>query len=296
MHVTTIALRKGGVAKTATTVNLAAALAGLGQKTLVIDLDPQKNASKRLGFQYPEDGSQDFYSSLDAIADGTPMAEIAVSHPRFDGNLWVCPAVDALEHVGDLIRAEYYQLPKAKQSKITAEEHERARLVHLNQSLASLTKHGFDQVLIDTPPRMGFHLTSALYASDWLFIPVFPDSDSLDAMDELVDYASHCIDKMNLPLMLIGVLLSGTRAGTNLAHAVKNHLVGIFGADGGGGLFETQIPMTVKVPEAGNQGKTIFEYLPNHDHCKLFTNLAKEFLSRIELMSQTENQPVVTNG
>ena len=109
MDVTTIALRKGGVAKTATTVNMAAALAKLGKKTLVVDLDPQKNASKRLGFEFPEDGSQDFFSSLDAITNGTPMTEIAVCHPKFDGKLWLCPAVDALEHVGDLIRAEYYR-------------------------------------------------------------------------------------------------------------------------------------------------------------------------------------------
>lgn len=296
MEVTTIALRKGGVAKTATTVNLAAALAILGKKTLVIDLDPQKNASKRLGFQYPEDGSQDFYSSFDAITEGTPMGDIAVSHPHFREKLWVCPAVDALEHVGDLIRADYYQLPKTKQNQITAEQHERARLVHLSRSLSNLSQEGFEHVLIDTPPRMGFHLTSALYASDWLMIPVFPDSDSLDAMDELVDYASYCIEKLNLPLLLIGVLLSGTRAGTNLAQAVKSHLIETFGADGGGGLFKTQIPMTVKVPEAGNQGKTIFEYLPKHEHCRLFTDLAEEFLRRIEVMNQATKQAVGNHG
>ncbi len=296
MDVTTIALRKGGVAKTATTVNMAAALAKLGKKTLVVDLDPQKNASKRLGFEFPEDGSQDFFSSLDAITNGTPMTEIAVCHPKFDGKLWLCPAVDALEHVGDLIRAEYYQLPQSQQAQLTAEEHERARLVHLNQSLASLANQGFDHVLIDTPPRMGFHLTCSLYASDWLLIPVYPDSDSLDAMDELVDYASYCIEKMNLPLLLIGVLLSGTRVGTNLAKAVKDHLIETFGADGGGGLFTTQIPLAVNIPEGANQGKTIFEYRPNHGHCRLFTHLAEEFLRRIDLMTQVTKQTAGSRG
>lgn len=294
MQVTTIALRKGGVAKTATTVNLAAALAKQGKKTLVVDLDPQKNASKRLGFQYPKDGSQDFFSSLDAITNGTPMTDIMVCHANFDNNLWLAPSVDGLEHVGDIIRSEYYQLPKKAQSELSAEEHERSHLGHLSDSLVSLASEGFEHVLIDTPPRMGFHLTSALYASNWLFIPVFPDTDSLDALDELADYASHCIQTFSLPLMLVGVLLSGTRSGTNLAHAVKEHLTETFGSEGG--LFSTQIPHTVKIPEGSNQGKTIFEYLPRHEHCKLFMQLAAEFENRIELMSASLKQEVANSG
>jgi chromosome partitioning protein len=253
MKVVAIANQKGGVGKTTTAVNLSAALAMRGQRTLLIDLDPQANASSGLGLDPQEDCS--LYGPL----LGQSKLEDKIQETRLE-NLSVVPAEMDLAGV----------------------EIELARMDnHLSRLQGVLDqvkrKDRFDFCLLDTPPSLGVLMTSALAAADEILIPLQCEWFGLEGLAKIV----HVIEQIresgvNSGVLLEGILMTMFDGRTNLSKSVVEEVGNFFPEQ----LYDTVIPRTVRLGEAPSHGKTIFEHDPHGVGAMSYAGAADEFLSR----------------
>ncbi len=233
--------------KTTTVVNLASYLALAGDRVLVIDLDPQGNATSGLGL---DRGSLDG-SIYDAVIDDVVLHDLFVAGP-VDG-LTVIPSSIALAG------AEIELAP--------LEQRER-RLARLVRAVA----HEFDYVLIDSPPSLGLLTVNALTAADAVLIPIQCEYYALEGLTQLIETVNLVRDHLNPPLALKGVVLTMYDGRTNLsaqvADEVRRHL--------GTAVYETVIPRSVRLSEAPSHGLPIPLYRPESRGAEAYAELARE--------------------
>jgi chromosome partitioning protein len=253
MKTVAVANQKGGVGKTTTAVNLSVCLAKKGQRVLLIDLDPQANATSAIGFE-----SVAGHSIYEPLIGASPVAE-KVLPTRID-NLFILPA--------DL------DLAGAEIEVARLDDH----LVRLRKALEPL-KHdaAFDFIILDCPPSLGILMTNSLAAADELLIPIQCEYFALEGLSKIVQIVEQIKSTGTNPDLTIGGILMTMYDGrTNLSQQVAEEVRKHFEQ----AVFKTSIPRTIRLGEAPSFGKAIIEYDPNGLGAAAYTALAEEFLER----------------
>lgn len=277
----TLANQKGGCGKTTTAVSLAAALANEGLSVCVVDADPQCNATDTFGIDRDELAREGLYTLADAYLGKRPAREIAYDfdEERFGGLLRVIPGHRALGTVPHRLDAQLQStVVNNDYSDLDADDMKNEHRHRLKHSLDSL-RGVQDVIIIDTPPDLGFLMTSALIASDWYLIPVFPSGYDLKGLETLWRTVDKVRDRYNPELQLLGVLLGNFDARPKLDNDIQQMLTQKFGEEV---VFSTTIHRSVKHREASVYGKTIFEHAPDHQAAEQYLALAREVLQRLE--------------
>jgi chromosome partitioning protein len=252
-RVVTFVNQKGGVGKTTTAVSVSAALGRRGQRVLLVDLDPQANASSASGV----DG-RDITGIYDMLLEDTPGNECIVhlEEEQFD----LVPASPALSG------AEVELVPLM------------ARERRLANALAGV-RDGYDWVFIDCPPSLGLLTINALTASDTVVIPVQCEYMALEGLSRLLETLDLVRRALNTNLGILGVVLTMFDPRTRLSQQVVDEVRGHFGAQ----AFETVIPRSVRLGEAPSHGMSIFRYDPTGRAAQSYDALAGELLSRVQV-------------
>ncbi len=235
-RVVTVANQKGGVGKTTTTVNLAAALARSGARVLVIDLDPQGNASTALGVEH----RSDTVSVYDVIINDEPMADVVQKSPEYDA-LYCVPATIHLAGA----EIELVSLVAREQRLRTA----------LDLYLES-TPERFQYVFIDCPPSLGLLTINAFVAAREVLIPIQCEYYALEGLSQLLANIQLIEHHLNPRLRVSTILLTMYDARTNLANQVVADVRAHFPRE----TLETLIPRSVRISEAPSYGQSVISY------------------------------------
>ncbi len=249
--------QKGGVGKTTTSINLSAALGKLRKKTLLVDLDPQGNASTGLGIN-----KGDIESSIYEVLVGTANIQDTIIKTKFT-NLSVLPATINLAGVD----IEFVE--KAQDSKD----------FKMNEQLKKVLdtiRDKYDYIIIDCPPSLGVLTLNALVASDAIIIPVQCEYFAIEGLTQLLNTVIITQKRMNPHLEIEGVLLTMLDQRTNLGLDVVDEVRNYFGDK----TFNTIIPRLIRLVEAPSHGVPINEYDPTNRATEAFHNLAKEVIER----------------
>jgi chromosome partitioning protein len=245
-----VANQKGGVGKTTTAVNLASCAAAEGNQTLLVDLDPQCNATVALG------GGRDLHpSSYDCLTGETSVAEAA--RPAGPDNLWIVPANK------DLAGAAV-ELPRMQGSE-----------TRLRERLGPLRER-FAVTLLDCPPALGPVSVNALTAADRVIVPVQAEYLALEGLVQFLETLSLIRRELNPRLEVSGLLITMHDERTRLAQDVEAELRDHFD----GMVFETVIPRSVRVAESPSYGLPVTEHAPASHGAVAYRALAKELASR----------------
>lgn len=246
-----IANRKGGVGKTTTTVNVATAMAAAGKKVLVIDLDPQSNASTSLGI----DKHGNMVSSYEVIIGERSLSEAVIwtEIPNFS----IVPASP------DLAGAEVELIDKER------------REYALKDAL-SKTVTSYDYVLIDCPPSLSLVTINALVAADAVIVPLQCEYLALEGMTDLISNINQIKKHFNPKLELQGVVLTMYDGRNNLTQMVEEDVRNFFGKK----VYQTVIPRNVRVSEAPSHGKPVLLYDFKCSGSQAYISLAGEVLKR----------------
>jgi chromosome partitioning protein len=243
--------QKGGVGKTTTVVNLASLLALSGDRVLLVDLDPQGNATSGLGI----DRATLDRSTYDGIMDGVDLAELIIRGSS--------PGVDVIPSAIALAGAE------VELANSTSRER------RLRTALAGLTDR-YDALFIDCPPSLGLLTVNALTAADAVLIPLQCEYYALEGLTQLLATIDLVRDHLNPRLAIDGVVLTMADARTNLSADVeaeaRRHL--------DGAVYETVIPRSVRLSEAPSHGRSIASYAPDSRGGLAYAALAQEFRTR----------------
>jgi chromosome partitioning protein len=252
-RIITIANQKGGVGKTTTAVNLAASMSLHGLRVLVIDLDPQGNASTALDV----DHHSCVASVYDVLVDGQPLAGVirpSASIPQ----LYCAPATI------DLAGAEIELVPLV------------ARESRLVRALAGFDSTGLDYIFIDCPPSLGLLTVNALVAAPEILIPIQCEYYALEGLEQLlrtVDLVrSHLNPALTVSTILLTMFDGRTRLASQVAEEVKEHFGGI--------VLDAIIPRSVRVSEAPSYGQSVMTYDPGSNGAQAYLAAAKEMAYR----------------
>ena len=243
--------QKGGVGKTTTVVNLGSYLALFGERVLIIDFDPQGNATSGLGF----DRNSIERSIYDAIVDGVSLRELTLPGP-----------VDELDVVPSTIA-----LAGAEVELAPIEGRER----RLSRLLAEVEAE-YDYILIDCPPSLGLLTVNALTAADSVLIPLQCEYYALEGLTQLLATLDLIRDHLNPELDIKGVVLTmfdaRTKLSADVANEVRRHL--------GDHVFKTVIPRNVRLSEAPSHGQPISRYAPDSTGALAYAALTNELRAR----------------
>ena len=260
-RVMVVANQKGGVGKTTTTVNLAAALAAQGQRVLVIDLDPQGNASTALSVDHHR-GS---VSSYDVLVDGTPIADAAVPHDDIE-NLFIVPATI------DLAGAEIELV------SVVARENRLRKAIDAYPLMAEQGEDRLDYILIDCPPSLGLLTLNALVAANELLIPIQAEYYALEGLGQLVETVemvrAHLNPRLDISTILITMYDARTRLAAGVAEEVREHFKDQ--------VLRTAIPRSVRVSEAPSYGQTVMTYDPSSSGALSYLEAARELTQQAQ--------------
>jgi chromosome partitioning protein len=252
----TVANQKGGVGKTTTTVNLAAALARSGAKVLVIDLDPQGNASTALGVEH----RSDTVSVYDVIINDEPMEGVVQASPEFDG-LFCLPATIHLAGA----EIELVSLVAREQRLRTA----------LDQYLAQ-SEQMFHYVFIDCPPSLGLLTINAFVAAREVLIPIQCEYYALEGLSQLLTNIQLIERHLNPRLSVSTILLTMFDSRTNLANQVVQDVRDNFPKE----TLNTVIPRSVRISEAPSYGQSVISYDSNSPGSLSYLEAAAEIAHR----------------
>lgn len=245
-----IANQKGGVGKTTTTVNLSAALALSGYRILVVDMDPQGNASSGLGIKKHEALESNIYHVL--IGEKT-IQEVAMKSPT--SNLWVATANP------DLVGAEIELVDMPQ------------REYRLKSAIASVADQ-YDYILIDCPPSLGLLTLNSLAAASSFLVPLQCEYYALEGLSQLLNTAGLVKKSINPNLHIEGILLTMFDKRNNLGHQVVEEIREHFKDK----VFAAVIPRNVRLSEAPSHGQSIFGYDPKSIGALMYQELAKELI------------------
>ena len=243
--------QKGGVGKSTTAINLSAALGELGKQVLLVDLDPQGNASSGLGIEK----SQVHNCVYDVLLNDVAIEDVII--PDVGEGLDLVPAT--------------INLAGAEVELVS----EMARENRLKDAVGSL-RGKYDYVFIDCPPSLGLLTVNALVAADKLLIPIQCEFYALEGVTKLLDSMKRVKTRLNPTLDIFGVLLTMYDGRTTLSRQVVEEVRSYFGKT----VFTTLIPRTVKLSEAPSFGQPITQYDPSGKGAQSYVNLAKEVVQR----------------
>jgi chromosome partitioning protein len=241
--------QKGGVGKTTTSVNVAAGMAHLGFKTLLIDLDPQGHSGEHLGVK--ADSNKSVLEFLNKEA-----TNLAAVYPTYLPNLWVLPS--------NLKLGQFNQ-----NSPI-------GRQFSLKEALSAEVTSKFDYILIDCQPSLSLLTLNALTACDKVLLPVQAEFLALDGLTQLIVTLKEIQTKLHPKLQVLGVVLTMFDKRNRLSFEVRSELEKNFGED----MFQTVIPRSVKLAEAPSFAKSIFEYASDSPGAQAYFDLTKEIVEK----------------
>ena len=258
-RVMTVANQKGGVGKTTTTVNVAAALAQAGSTVLVVDLDPQGNASTALGIPH----HAEVPSVYDVIVDATPVAEVVQPCPDIDNLLCVPATIDLAGAEIELVSLV------ARESRLS-----RALAAYIQQRTAA--GDPLDYVLIDCPPSLGLLTVNAFVAAQEVFIPIQCEYYALEGLSQLLKNIDLIKTHLNPDLAVSTILLTMYDARTRLSAQVAEEVRTHFPTE----TLRATVPRSVRISEAPSHAQTVMTYDPNSSGALSYLEAANEMARR----------------
>ncbi len=257
--------QKGGVGKTTTAINLGTALAAVGRRVLIIDLDPQGNASTGLGIE----ASKREFTSFDVLI-GESTVQDAIMET-------IVPGLDLLPSTMDLLGAETQLSDNPR------------RLMRVRDALQQADQNLYEFILIDCPPSLNVLTLNAMSAAQSILVPLQCEFFALEGLSQLLSTITEVRETLNPKLDIQGIVLTMHDPRNNLSRQVEDDVRSHFGDT----VYETLIPRNVRISEAPSFGKPALLYDHKCAGSKAYMRLAKELIQKEQLRV---NQPYVSKG